>query len=543
MMSRLLQSILGVLLSAQLGILSLADQNLPNFTCIGESCYLAIWNSKKYKKAERQCSDLGGHLMAVRSSVEAEVIEVLMGKSADSVASVWIGLELKQKCMDISLPLRGFQWVTGESDTNYSNWKSNDIKCGDLCAVVHRDLFWEEALCTSKTDGYLCEIPYSASCQPIFLPQGYDITYKTPLGMADPGITFLPPETKADIPSAHLSLVCGDQGDGEMKWASDEFGAWNCMIENGGCSFICNGDTGVSKCECSQNMILSDDGRSCIPPPSSLQCIPDQSTGTCVCAEGFSPAEDGRTCQDIDDCALIPDICEQSCINTEGSFICTCFDGYEMIDGQCEDINECDIPTTICEYDCENFPGGYNCVCGEGYIVDEKNPKKCNQFCNSTICPAFCNDNFVDQCNCPEGYVLDTDEESTYLCRDIDECESRFCKDLCHNLPGNYICYCPEGFILEKDNSCSPAEGSGEGITTTTLQPFKPTPSGGDHYIQQPIMAFGICVGILSILIVFIAIICHLVRKHHMDQATLDCKNPEKGVVLQQVKTTSSVKL
>ncbi|OCT79270.1 thrombomodulin [Xenopus laevis] len=540
-MRRLLQSILGVLLSAHLGIPSLADQNLSNLICIGQSCYLASWTSKRHNKAESYCSDQGGHLMAVRSSVEAEVVEMLLGKSVDTVASVWIGLELKHAlCTDVSQPLRGFQWVTGESDTNYSKWKSNDTKCGKLCVVVHRDLSWEEVLCNTKSDGQLCEISYSASCKPISLPQGYDIVYNTPVGMADPGIPFLPPDTKADIPSANLSLVCGDPGDGEMKWTSKEYGAWNCMIENGGCSFICNGDIGESKCECHQNMNLSDDGRGCIPLPSSLQCIPDQSTGTCVCAKGFTPAEDGRTCQDIDDCALIPDLCEQSCTNTEGSFMCTCFDGYEMVDEQCKDINECESSDTLpCEHICENFSGGHKCVCWEGFTVDEKDPKKCKQFCNSTICPAYCG----NKCSCPDGYVMETEDESNLQCRDIDECESRFCKDLCENLPGSYNCYCPEGFILEKDTSCSPAGGSGEGITPTSFQPLKPTPSGDEHSVQQPIMAFGICVGILSIIIVLIAIICHLVRKHHKDQAALDCKNPEKGLVLQQVNSTSSKKL
>ncbi|KAE8600837.1 hypothetical protein XENTR_v10013422 [Xenopus tropicalis] len=520
MMRRLLQTVLWVLLSAQLGILSLADQNLPNFTCIGQSCYVGFWNSKRYNKAERKCRELGGHLMAVRSSVEAEVVEMLMGESGDKVARVWIGLELRGQCTDISLPLRGFQWVTGESDTNYSNWKSNERKCGDQCVVVHKDLSWEEALCDSKTDGNLCEIPYSTSCQPMNFPQGLDVTYETPLGMAGPGITFLPPDTKAVIPSAHLSLVCKDQGDGEMKWTSEDDGAWNCMIENGGCSFICNGDTEGSRCECGPNTILSDDGRSCIPLPSSLQCNPDQPNGTCVCAEGFTSSEDGRTCQDIDDCALIPNPCDQVCTNTDGSFICTCLPGFVMADGQCKDIIECDNET-ICEQKCENFPGGFSCVCGKGYIIDEKNPRRCKPICNTTICPAFCHNG----CSCPEGYVLDTEEELKPVCRDIDECENGFCKDLCKNLPGSYACY------------------SDEGITTTPIPPFKPTSPRDDHSVQQPIIAFGICVGILSILIVLIAIICHLVRKHHMDQAALDYKNPEKGVVLQQVKTTSSMKL
>ena len=40
---------------------------------------------------------------------------------------------------------------------------------------------------------------------------------------------------------------------------------------------------------------------------------------------------DGKTCQDINECALQPDICEGGvCVNLEGSFQCTCPDGLTL---------------------------------------------------------------------------------------------------------------------------------------------------------------------------------------------------------------------
>ena len=40
---------------------------------------------------------------------------------------------------------------------------------------------------------------------------------------------------------------------------------------------------------------------------------------------------------DIDECLHSTDGCEQACVNTEGSFTCDCFAGYELINAtQCE---------------------------------------------------------------------------------------------------------------------------------------------------------------------------------------------------------------
>ena len=41
---------------------------------------------------------------------------------------------------------------------------------------------------------------------------------------------------------------------------------------------------------------------------------------------------------DIDECEEIPEICDQDCHNTEGSFYCSCRDGFVLgHDGECEE--------------------------------------------------------------------------------------------------------------------------------------------------------------------------------------------------------------
>ncbi|XP_013419789.1 EGF-like and EMI domain-containing protein 1 [Lingula anatina] len=57
---------------------------------------------------------------------------------------------------------------------------------------------------------------------------------------------------------------------------------------------------------------------------------------TCQCMSGYILEENGKTCADLDECAL--EICgEQArCVNSVGSFSCTCRQGYLMEhDGVC----------------------------------------------------------------------------------------------------------------------------------------------------------------------------------------------------------------
>ena len=44
--------------------------------------------------------------------------------------------------------------------------------------------------------------------------------------------------------------------------------------------------------------------------------------------------DDGITCDEIDECDLNRDNCQQECINIERGFECGCFDGYSLNDDQ-----------------------------------------------------------------------------------------------------------------------------------------------------------------------------------------------------------------
>ena len=95
------------------------------------------------------------------------------------------------------------------------------------------------------------------------------------------------------------------------------------------------------------------------------------------------------------------------CTDTDGSFECSCQDGYELSTGStCIDINEC-LTTDICGSNsaCENFDGGYECQCLWGF---------------------------------------EANSDGSIGCQDIDECQVG---DPCQEIAGNQ-----EGIIVRSKN-------------------------------------------------------------------------------------------
>lgn len=75
---------------------------------------------------------------------------------------------------------------------------------------------------------------------------------------------------------------------------------------------------------------------------------------------------------DIDECAERTVFCEQSCHNTEGSYVCDCEPGYHLVNNvSCADINECNYNNGGCDHTCNNQEGSYNCLCDAGYTLEE----------------------------------------------------------------------------------------------------------------------------------------------------------------------------
>ena len=74
---------------------------------------------------------------------------------------------------------------------------------------------------------------------------------------------------------------------------------------------------------------------------------------------------------DIDECLVSNGGCTQHCLNHEGSYECSCRDGFELIsDGRtCDDMDEC--LASPCDHTCDNLLGGFRCECDEGFVLDE----------------------------------------------------------------------------------------------------------------------------------------------------------------------------
>ncbi len=160
------------------------------------------------------------------------------------------------------------------------------------------------------------------------------------------------------------------------------------------------------------------------------------------------------TCIDIDECASVSDSnlsgpCQGSlsaCINTPGSYECTCRCGYEQTGGStvggdpdgpiCQDIDECeemaDNVTLLCPQDpllnCVNSPGSYCCVAGVGYETTFSTNVLAHFY--SPTCPSgiatTCVSHFVDVNECNTG-----DAECSLIGMD------------CINYPGSYVCVAP----------------------------------------------------------------------------------------------------
>ena len=75
--------------------------------------------------------------------------------------------------------------------------------------------------------------------------------------------------------------------------------------------------------------------------------------------------------------------CSQICVELEGSFSCSCYSGYELLEDKANcggtnseimyncndylDIDECTQGLAGCDHDCTNTPGSFFCACMNGF--------------------------------------------------------------------------------------------------------------------------------------------------------------------------------
>lgn len=184
--------------------------------------------------------------------------------------------------------------------------------------------------------------------------------------------------------------------------------------------------------------------------PFGCPCRGTGENTTCDCPTGYEFKE---KCADIDECATNQDNCSQNCLNTIGSYKCSCRAGFRLVNNtECVDVDECQESLSTCTHTCINTIGSYSCSCYDGYVLNGARCDFVQNVCNNTNCTGAegCRINSgTEECFCLIGYKWNSTSKK---CEDVDECLTVNCiNGACKNTLGSYICECGIGTILESD--------------------------------------------------------------------------------------------
>uniref|UniRef100_H3B8Y7 Mucin 4, cell surface associated n=1 Tax=Latimeria chalumnae TaxID=7897 RepID=H3B8Y7_LATCH len=143
---------------------------------------------------------------------------------------------------------------------------------------------------------------------------------------------------------------------------------------------------------------------------------------------------------DVNECISTPCKRGSTCINSPGSYNCSCAAGWTGTNCT-EDIDECSAENPCKNGKCINTPSSYKCICDKGWTGAKKGILIDIDECLSHPCMngATCQNGVnAYRCKCVNGYT-------GLLCHiDINECASNPCKHqgVCVDFFGNYNCFC-----------------------------------------------------------------------------------------------------
>ena len=106
-------------------------------------------------------------------------------------------------------------------------------------------------------------------------------------------------------------------------------------------------------------------------------CIDEFDGYSCDCDAGYFLPNDKifEKCEDINECDSSACGPNSECENTEGSFSCSCQDGFQnnvLTEFECENIDECILNPCSAHAYCVDNPGSFACICPKGFELAEQ---------------------------------------------------------------------------------------------------------------------------------------------------------------------------
>ena len=130
-----------------------------------------------------------------------------------------------------------------------------------------------------------------------------------------------------------------------------------CLVQNGGCNTLCINTDGSHYCLDFNLATIQSLECDAFGYPTSCSVENDP---TCACCSGYTVQN--SVCVDINECDGNERLCDMNCHNTEGSYTCSCEEGFQLLQhGKCLDIDECLTNNGGCEGLCLNSNGSYTC--------------------------------------------------------------------------------------------------------------------------------------------------------------------------------------
>jgi len=303
------------------------------------------------------------------------------------------------------------------------------------------------------------------------------------------------------------SAPCENAG-GEI----DQYGRETGCTDDGPLSYNCICNKGWTDTNCDQDVNECLMGaHDCHP---EAKCVNTPGNYYCRCVSGFTG--DGYTCTDLDDCD--PDPCDpvHGTCHDQGANLygCEAALGYTGPDAG-QDLDECNTGAHSCDAnaDCVNTYGSYVCTCHDQFYGNAIVPPSGTGCAQCTDCEEYCPGEDEPQAltlaTCgsdawnAKGWEENTDLPACDVvdrsCKDINEClrlNSEWmdnCDDnaQCYNNPGSFTCACEREFWgLGTEGDCTECAicGIGESLyddcTVTTDRECRVTVPDGNYALM-----------------------------------------------------------